>query len=43
MSVSPSCRLIRGMASEGFGNVRVPFETVLDLERSAPRMDSGRP
>ena len=28
MSVPPSCRLIRGMESEGFGNVRVPFETV---------------
>ena len=43
MSVSPSCRLIRGMASEGFGTVRVPFETVLELERSELRMDSGRP
>src|SRR5437879_4179244 len=29
MSVPPSCRLIRGMESEGFGNVSVPFETVL--------------
>src|SRR3989440_11517043 len=32
MSVSPSCRLIRAMESEGFGTVCVPFETILTGE-----------